>query len=106
MRGKRYSAISILSTEGVEDTYITEGTVNDEVFHDFVQKQLLPILSPFDGHSPWSVVIMDNASMHHVDPVVTTIVSTSALLRFLPPLFTRYESNRAYLWRNKIVPTS
>ena len=27
--GKRYSAISILSTEGVDDTYITEGTVND-----------------------------------------------------------------------------
>ena len=73
LRGKRYSAISTLSTEGVEDTYITEGTVNDEVFQDFIQKQLVPILSPFDGHSPWSVVIIDNASIHHVDSVVTTI---------------------------------
>lgn len=85
LRGKRYSAISILSTEGVEDTYITEGTVNGEVFLDFVQKQLVPILSPFDGLSPRSVVILDNASIHHVDPVVSTILSTGALLRFLPP---------------------
>lgn len=28
---------------------------------------------------------MDNASIHHVDPVVTTILSIGALLRFLPP---------------------
>ena len=31
------------------------------------------------------MVILDNASIHHVDPVVTTILSTGALLRFLPP---------------------
>ena len=89
LRGKRYSGISILSTEGVVDTYITEGTVNGEVFQDFVQKQLVPILSPFDGHSPWSVVIIDNASIRHVDPVVTTILFTE----ISPPLFTRHESN-------------
>ena len=28
---------------------------------------------------------MDNASIHHVDKVVTTIQRTGALLRFLPP---------------------
>ena len=28
---------------------------------------------------------MDNASIHHVDKVVTTIQRTEALLRFLPP---------------------
>ena len=85
LRGKRYSAISILSTEGVEDTYITEGTVNGDIFLDFVRKQLVPILSPFDGHTPRSVVILDNAAIHHVDRVVTTILSTGALLKFLPP---------------------
>ena len=56
-----------------------------------LQKQLVPILPPFDGLSPRSVVILDNAcfhspfTIHHVDPVVSTILSTSALLRFLPP---------------------
>ena len=48
-RGKRYSAISILSTEGIEDTYITEESVNGDIFLDFVQTQLVPILLPFDG---------------------------------------------------------
>lgn len=28
---------------------------------------------------------MDNASIHHVDRVVTTIQQTGALVRFLPP---------------------
>ena len=83
LRGKRYSAISVLSTEGVEDTYITEGTVNGDVFQDFVQKQLVPILSPFHGYSPRSVVILDNTSIHHVDPVITT--TTGALLKLPPP---------------------
>jgi len=30
LRGVRYSAISILSTEGINDVYITEGTVNGD----------------------------------------------------------------------------
>ena len=69
----------------MEDCCITEGTVNGDTFLDFVQKQLVPILSPFDGHSARSVVILDNASIHHVDHVVRTILATGALLRFLPP---------------------
>ena len=84
-RGKRYSALSVLSREGIEDTYIVEGTVDGEIFMEFLQKQVLPILLPFDGHNPRSVVIMDNASIHHVDAIVAAILSTGALLKFLPP---------------------
>ena len=40
---------------------------------------------PFDGVSPNSIVVMDNASIHHVDSVVDTILSVEALVRFLPP---------------------
>lgn len=85
LRGKRYSAIGILSTEGIEDVYISEGSVNGEVFLDFVRRCLLPILMPFDGVSENSVVVLDNASIHHVDSVVETIQSVGALVRFLPP---------------------
>ena len=66
LRGMRYSAIGILSMEGIQDVYITEGTVNGDVFLDFIYTQLLPILRPFDGRSVNSVVVMDNASIHHV----------------------------------------
>ncbi len=85
LRGKRYSAIGILSTERVEDVYITDGSVNGETLLDFVQRDMLPLLMPFDGHNPNSIVIMDNASIHHVDQVVELITSVGALVRFLPP---------------------
>ena len=38
---------------------------------------------PFDGLNHKSVVILDNASIHHVNCVA--ILSVGALLRFLPP---------------------
>ena len=84
-RGKRYSAIGILSTKGIEDVYITDTSVNGEVFLDFVRKCLLPVLMPFDGINQNSVVILDNTSIHHLDCVVETILSIGALVRFLPP---------------------
>ena len=85
LRGVRYSAIGIMSKEGVQDVYITEGTVNGDVFVDFLYTQLLPILQPFDGISTNSVVVMDNVSIHHVDAVVDAICSIGALVRFLHP---------------------
>ena len=35
LRGKRYSAIGILSMEGIKDVYIAEGSVNGETFLDW-----------------------------------------------------------------------
>ena len=34
---------------------------------------LLPHLNPFNGVNPRSVVIMDNATVHHVDQVVDLV---------------------------------
>ena len=53
------------------------------MFLDFVRKSLLSILMPFDGLNEHSVVILDNASIHHMDCVVETILSVGALVRFL-----------------------
>lgn len=40
---------------------------------------------PFDGYNERSVVVLDNASIHHIDPVVQAINSVGALVKFLPP---------------------
>ena len=86
LRGKRYSAIGIIPLKVCKmSTYITEGTVNGDRFFDFVRRDMLPHLMPFDGQSPNSIVIMDNASIHHVDQVTELITSVGALVRFLPP---------------------
>ena len=86
VRGVRYSAIPIVSMEGIHDVYITEGTVNGEGFSEFVRNSLLPILLPFNNINPRSVVIMDNASIHHVREVSDLIeTQAGARLHYLPP---------------------
>ena len=83
--GKRLNAIAAMSLQGVEDIYIAEGTVNGDVFEDFTRTTLLPLLQPFNGINHNSVVVMDNASIHHMDRIIEMIHSIGALVRFLPP---------------------
>lgn len=86
IRGQRYSVITVMSVRGVLDAYIVESSVNGEVFEEFTRKCLLPILQPFDFVAPHSVVILDNASIHHVAPVVEAIQEDGeARVLFLPP---------------------
>lgn len=83
--GKRLSAIGIMTCQQIEDVYIVERNVNADMFLQFLQRCLLPILLPFDGDNPRSVVVLDNASIYHVDLVTHLISTTKALLKFLPP---------------------
>ena len=82
--GKRYTCIASMSVTGLEDVYITEGNVDGESFVEYVQRSLLPTLMPFNGINPKSVVIIDNASIHHVDEVISTIEAIGAIVKFLP----------------------
>ena len=67
--GRRVSAIPVMTTKGIEDVYVTRDSVNGEKFVEFICQCVLPIIMPFDGHNHNSVVIMDNASIHHVERV-------------------------------------
>ena len=66
VRGEHVSGLAFMSTYGLLDVSIIKGTVNGDIFYDFVQKYLLPQLLPFNGVNPHSVVVMDNCSIHHV----------------------------------------
>lgn len=86
IRGTRYSAIPIISTDGVHDVYIAEANVNGTRFVHFIEECLLPLLKPFNGLNFHSVVIMDNASIHHINEVAELIdTQAGARLIFLPP---------------------
>ena len=74
-----------MTTRGIEDTYLIEGNVNGDIFLQFVQRCLLNIIQPFNENNARSVVVMDNASIHHVAAVVELITAAGALVRFLPP---------------------
>lgn len=83
--GQRISAIGVMPTRGVEDVYQVEGNVNGDIFINFVQRCLLNVIQPFDETNPRSVIILDNAAIHHLDAVVALISAAGALVRFLPP---------------------
>ncbi len=86
VRGVRYSAIPVVSLEGVHDVYLLEGTVNGERFEKFVRDCLLQVVMPFNGSNPRSIIVMDNASIHHVQEVIDLIEQQAqAKVIFLPP---------------------
>ena len=85
VRGERVSAITAMNTEGILSLKIVYGTVNGDEFLDFIQRDLLPTLMPFDGRNPNSIVILDNCSVHHVTGVASMITQVGALVHFLPP---------------------
>ena len=84
-RGKRISSIGVMGLTGILDVYSTTGTVDENVFCDFLERCVLPQLLPFDGVNSNSVILMDNASIHHTDRVVSLISSVGALVHFIPP---------------------
>jgi len=67
------------------DVYTTTGSVDEEVFLDFLEKSVLPHLLPFNGVDPHSILLMDNASIHHTDGVISLFQSIGALVHFIPP---------------------
>lgn len=88
IRGTRYSAIPVMSSEGIHDVCLVQGTVNGETFEEFVRSHLMPILQPFNWVNPFSVVITDNTSIHrvYVDGVKELIEDQAgSRLLFLPP---------------------
>ena len=70
---------------GVLDCQITTENVDGDIFYDFVQSCLLPHLMPFNGTNPHSVVVLDNAAIHHVDGIMSMVEEVGALVLFLPP---------------------
>ena len=56
VRGKRISVITAMSTRGIENIHVAQNTVDGDTFLHFVQNCLVPILQPFDGTNPLSVV--------------------------------------------------
>ena len=54
-------------------------------FQTFLDMELTPQLLPFNGVNPRSVVIMDNASIHHAGQVVESLEDLGVLMYFLPP---------------------
>ena len=69
VRGKRVSAITAMSVDGMVVYDLTTDTINGEKFLDFLRATLIPEMMPYDGSNPKSIIIMDNCSVHHIQEV-------------------------------------
>lgn len=84
-RGRRISAMAAICTEGLVGVELTYGTVNGEMFQDFIIGTVIPEMEPFDGTIKKSIIVMDNCSIHHVQQVQQLIKDTGILLFYLSP---------------------
>ena len=75
--------------DGMLDVHITTESVDRDtcMFCDYVEWCLLPYVMPFNCTNPRSVVVMNNASIHHVEKVVALIEDVGAVVVYLPPYF-------------------
>ena len=76
---KTTTLIAALGIEGVRCSTVVDGAVNADVFESFVERVLVPALSPGD------VVVMDNLSSHKRARTRELIEDAGAELVFLPP---------------------
>ena len=81
--GERYNAIAAMSSTEILAVEVRRGSVNGDVFYDFLRGELFPKMQPFPG--PNSVAIMDNCSVHHVQEVKELAKQLGIVILYLPP---------------------
>ena len=59
--------------------------INRERFERWVEEKRVPILGDYSLGEPRSLVVLDNATIHHSDKIVQLVESTGARLVYLPP---------------------
>ena len=85
VKGEHISVIAAISAKGVETIKIVRGSVDGDVFYDFVCENLLSKVMPFNSINSNSVVIMDNCSVHHTNEVEEVLNDSGVIVHFLPP---------------------
>ena len=79
------STVAAVMLDGLVTVQCSKENINEGLFCSFIEQHLLPHLLPFNGVNPRSVVLLDNASVHHTTRPIQLIQSVGALVHFLPP---------------------
>ena len=81
-RGKRYQILPAYNQDGVILAKVFQGTTNSDVFEDSIE-QLFPLCGQWP--EPNSILIMDDASIHHSARVKRKCQDPGVILIYLPP---------------------
>ncbi|XP_044174347.1 uncharacterized protein LOC122957977 [Acropora millepora] len=76
----RVLAIAVMGSSDIRCISTMRGNVNGDKFIQFLQDDLAPMLQPFDGMNLNSIVVMDNAAIHHAPRVrdIIEVLSSSS----------------------------
>ena len=72
-----------MSIEGLFQFELIDGSVNGDIFFDFLRGTLIPNMQPFPN--PHSVLLMDNCSIHHTQAVKDLLQQAGIVTMYLPP---------------------
>ena len=81
-RGEHVSTIVAMNNKGVLDYNTVTGGVSAATFDYFIGTCLLPHLQPFNGVNPCSIVVLDNASIHHASDMLPYVRDAGCLFIF------------------------
>jgi transposase len=82
-RGKRIQVLPALCVNGLLDLMVYKGNTNGDAFVAWLEKGLLPRMNRFPA--PNSILVMDNARIHHDERVQALCWKAGILLWYLPP---------------------
>nr|GAT45666.1 predicted protein [Mycena chlorophos] len=83
VRGVRLTATGLLTIDGMLTSTVVEGSMHRDQFVAFLEGHVLPLCSPFPG--PLSVLVMDNAKIHHGEDVYEVCAQAGVRVVYLPP---------------------
>ena len=79
VRFERTTVLSSVRADGKIVPLIFEGSLNGELFREYIVQCLVPELKTGD------IIVMDNLSSHKVEGVIEPIIAAGATVRYLPP---------------------
>ena len=82
-REKRWSILPAYCSDGILTYHIFHGGYDGGLFEAFLRYKVLPKCSPFPG--PKSILIMDNASIHHSSNIRDLCAEFGVIVLYLPP---------------------
>ena len=82
-RTERWQILPAYHQDGVICSRVYLGSTDLELFEDFFEKDLLPLMQPWPA--PKSVLVMDNASFHKSERIETLCAQRGVKLEYLPP---------------------
>lgn len=83
-RNNRWNVLPAYTIEGYLPGYLcTQEPITQELFVEWLVQTVLPHCNPFPG--PRSVIVMDNATIHHAPAVAEILEANNVRLIYLPP---------------------